>query len=101
MAARKKAETETVNIIEVDRSTTEAASWYNNISSSQIDKWRLWPRMLITLYGLMFYKVTDWFMTLPDPTNAQSAFVSVVVGAGAAWVGLYCGSGPAQPAKGK
>ena len=50
MAARKKAETETVNIIEVDRSTTEAASWYNNISSSQIDKWRLWPRMLITLY---------------------------------------------------
>ena len=41
----------------------------------------------------MFYKVTDWFMTLPDPTNAQSAFVSVIVGAGAAWCGLYCGSG--------
>ena len=30
-------------------------------------------------------------MALPDPTNAQSAFVSVVVGAGAAWFGLYVG----------
>ena len=28
---------------------------------------------------------------LPDPTNAQSAFVSVIVGAGAAWFGLYVG----------
>ena len=93
--ARKKAESDTtVNIVEVDRSTTEEAVWYNKIDSSVIDKWRLWPRMLITLYGVMFYKVTDWFMTLPDPTNAQSAFVSVVVGAGAAWFGLYCGSGP-------
>jgi hypothetical protein len=31
-------------------------------------------------------------MTLPDPTNAQSAFVSVIVGAGAAWFGLYVGA---------
>ena len=82
-----------VNIIEVDRSTTEESAWYNTIDSSVIDKWRIWPRMLITLYGIMFYRVTEWFMTLPEPTNAKSAFVSVVVGAGAAWFGLYCGSG--------
>lgn len=68
-------------------------TWYNSISSSQIDKWRVWPRMLITLYGVMFYRTTEWFMSLPDPTNAQSAFISVIVGAGAAWFGLYCGSG--------
>ena len=85
-----------VNIIEVDRSTTEESAWYNTIDSSVIDKWRIWPRMLITLYGIMFYRVTEWFMTLPDPTNSQSAFVSVVVGAGAAWFGLYCGSGSAE-----
>ena len=98
--ARKKAESDTtVNIVEVDRSTTEEAVWYNMIDSSVIDKWRIWPRMLITLYGVMFYKVTDWFMTLPDPTNAQSAFVSVVVGAGAAWFGLYCGSGGSKDKK--
>ena len=85
-----------VNIIEVDRSTTEQTAWYNTIDSSVIDKWRIWPRMLITLYGIMFYRVTEWFMTLPEPTNSQSAFVSVVVGAGAAWFGLYCGSGSAE-----
>ena len=85
-----------VNIIEVDRSTTEESAWYNTIDSSVIDKWRIWPRMLITLYGIMFYRVTEWFMTLPEPTNAQSAFVSVVVGAGAAWFGLYCGSGSSE-----
>jgi|TARA_R100001079_G_scaffold14660_1_gene7063 hypothetical protein len=28
-------------------------------------------------------------MSLPDPNNAQAGFVSVVVGAGAAWFGLY------------
>ena len=39
----------------------------------------------------MFYKTCDWFMALPDPTNAQSAFVSIIVGAGAAWFGLYIG----------
>ena len=88
-----------VNIIEVDRSTTEESAWYNTIDSSVIDKWRIWPRMLITLYGIMFYRVTEWFMTLPEPTNAQSAFVSVVVGAGAAWFGLYCGSGPVEKKK--
>jgi len=88
-----------VNIIEVDRSTTEESAWYNTIDSSVIDKWRIWPRMLITLYGIMFYRVTEWFMTLPEPTNAQSAFVSVVVGAGAAWFGLYCGSGSSEKKK--
>ena len=92
--ARKKVESDTtVNIVEVDRSTTEAASWYNASHAQAIDKWRIWPRLLITLYGVMFYQTTAWFMSLPDPTNAQSAFVSVIVGAGAAWFGLYVGSG--------
>ena len=76
-----------------DKVNTGAASWYNHMSSSQIDKWRIWPRMLITLYGFMFFRTTEWFMSLPEPTAPQSAFVSVIVGAGAAWFGLYVGSG--------
>ena len=91
--AQKETDTSTVNIVEVDRSTTEAASWYNAAHAQAIDKWRIWPRLLITLNGVMFYQTTAWFMSLPDPTNAQSAFVSVIVGAGAAWFGLYVGSG--------
>ena len=63
------------------------------MTPENLDKWRIWPRLLITLYGLAFYRVIEWFMQLQDPPNAQSAFVSVVVGAGAAWFGLYCGSG--------
>ncbi len=75
---------EEVKVVEVER-----RSWYNNPEG--FDKWRIFPRLLISLYGLMFYKTSMWFMTLPDPTNAQSAFVSVIVGAGAAWFGLYVG----------
>src|SRR6056300_1293042 len=67
-------------------------TWYN--LAEGFDKWRVFPRLLITLYGYAFYKTTEWFMTLPDPTNAQSAFVSVIVGAGAAWFGLYVGETP-------
>ena len=88
-----------VNIIEVDRSTTEESTWYNQISSSRIDKWRIWPRALITLYGIMFWRTTEWFMALPEPTAPQSAFVSVIVGAGAAWFGLYVGSGGKKDSK--
>ena len=54
-----------------------------------LDKWRIWPRLIITLYGFSFYRTTEWFMALPDPTNAQSAFVSVIVGAGAGFFGIY------------
>ena len=31
-------------------------------------------------------------MNLADPTMAQSGLVSIVVGAGAAWFGLYAGT---------
>jgi len=35
-------------------------------------------------------------MNIPDPNNAQAGFVSVVVGAGAAWFGLYVNGGRAS-----
>ena len=61
------------------------------ITPQRLTAWRIFQRLLITLYGFSFYRTTEWFMNLPDPTNAQSAFVSVIVGAGAAWFGLYVG----------
>ena len=67
----------------------DAPTWYN--LAEGFDKWRVFPRLLITLYGVAFYRTTEWFMLLQDPSAAQSAFVSVIVGAGAAWVGLYVG----------
>ena len=50
--------------------------------------------MIITLYGVAFYETTTWFMQLSDPTNAQSAFVSVIVGAGAGFFGIYTNGKP-------
>ena len=54
-----------------------------------LSNWRTVPRLMMVLYGLVFYETMTWFMALEAPNNAQAGFVSVVVGAGAAWFGLY------------
>jgi len=56
------------------------------------DRLRIFPRLFISIYIYMFYNVVEWFMTLPEPNMAQSGLVSIVVGAGAAWFGLYVNS---------
>ena len=57
-----------------------------------IDAWRIFPRMFLTVYIVLLYKVVIWFMALDTPSFEQSGLVSIVVGAGAAWFGLYTGS---------
>ena len=57
-----------------------------------IDAWRIFPRMFLTVYIVLLYKVVIWFMALHAPSFEQSGLVSIVVGAGAAWFGLYTGS---------
>ena len=57
-----------------------------------IDSWRIFPRMFLTVYIVLLYKCTIWFMGLPEPSLEQSGLISIVVGAGAAWFGLYAGS---------
>ena len=70
----------------------QSKTWYNK-TAGFLDTLRLIPRLLMVAYGGIFWISTQWFMNLPDPTNAQAAFISTIVGAGAAWVGLYVGSG--------
>ena len=55
-------------------------------------KWRLFPRAFITMYIYLLYKTVIWFQDLPAPTMEQAGLVSVIVGAGAAWFGLYVNS---------
>jgi hypothetical protein len=62
-----------------------------------VDSWRIFPRVFISTYIFLLYKVVIWYMELEGPTMEQSGLVSIVVGAGAAWFGLYTGS----KAKGK
>jgi len=64
------------------------------MTAQQLDQWRIIPRMLITAYMVVFYQTCQWFMALDVPNNAQAGFVSVIVGAGAAWFGLYVNSKP-------
>lgn len=57
-----------------------------------VDAWRIFPRLFLTVYIILLYKTVIWYMELPDPSMEQSGLISVVVGAGAAWFGLYTGS---------
>lgn len=57
-----------------------------------VDSWRIFPRIFITTYIILLYKCVIWYMELPNPTMEQSGLISIVVGAGAAWFGLYTGS---------
>ena len=54
-----------------------------------VDRWRLIPRAFLSIYMYLLYYVVFWYMDLPEPTMEQSGLISVVVGAGAAWFGLY------------
>ena len=58
-----------------------------------INNLRIVPRTMILMYGYIFYQVTQWFMSLVAPNSQQAAFVSVIVGASAAFFGLYVNSG--------
>jgi len=85
-----------VNIeLEVDTNLTNSGknkyqSWID--MARAVDSWRIFPRLFITTYIFLLYKVVIWYMDIPAPTMEQSGLVSIVVGAGAAWFGLYTGS---------
>ena len=57
-----------------------------------VDSWRIFPRLFLTVYIILLYKCVIWYMNLPDPSMEQSGLISIVVGAGAAWFGLYTGT---------
>ena len=58
-----------------------------------IDSWRIFPRIFILTYIYLLVEVVQWFMALSKPSMEQAGLVSIVVGAGAAWFGLYTNSG--------
>lgn len=81
--------------LEVDTSTKDLGpNPYAKIIhlAKAFDQWRIFPRIFISTYIYLLYEVVIWYMELPGPTMEQSGLVSVVVGAGAAWFGLYTGS---------
>jgi hypothetical protein len=84
-------------MIEESKSIIKNVWWFLKCEIPQfMSNWRMIPRIFMLLYGYAFYMTMQWFMALPDPNNAQAGFVSVVVGAGAAWFGLYVNGKPSK-----
>ena len=57
-----------------------------------IDSWRIFPRAFLSVYIFLLFYSTMWFMALEEPSFEQSGLISIIVGAGAAWFGLYAGT---------
>mgnify|MGYP003128096996 FL=1 len=67
-----------------------------------VDSWRIFPRVFLSVYIFLLYYSTMWFMALEEPSLEQSGLISIIVGAGAAWFGLYAGtSGASKSFKGE
>ena len=65
--------------------------WLIDLSEA-VDAWRIFPRLFLSVYVFLLYYSTMWFMGLEEPTLEQSGLISIIVGAGAAWFGLYAGT---------
>ena len=95
-APQKMTDTKKVNIeLEIDSNVVDSSkNKYQGMIdlAKAIDAWRIFPRTFLTVYIVLLYKVVIWYMNLLAPTMEQSGLVSIVVGAGAAWFGLYTGT---------
>jgi len=56
-----------------------------------LDDWKVLPRLMMLSVTVLTYKAVLWFMTLPDPTVAQSGLVSVCMGALTGCFGIWMG----------
>ena len=89
-------ETKKVNIeLEIDTNTVDSSKnkyqgWID--LAKAVDAWRIFPRLFLTVYIFLLYYSTMWFMGLENPSLEQSGLISSIVGAGAAWFGLYAGT---------
>ena len=75
---------------EEDKEVNRYQKWVD--MAYAVDQWRIFPRIFISTYIYLLYAVVIWYMDLHNPTMEQSGLVSIVVGAGAAWFGLYTGA---------
>jgi N12 class adenine-specific DNA methylase len=95
---RKKIELE----VELNTSTKETS--VNRFQplldfSEVLDAYRIFPRAFISVYMYLLIETVKWFMLIPVPNASQAGLISVVVGAGAAWFGLYTSTSSGRSAK--
>lgn len=90
--------------LEVEFDTTEKVVKENRFEAllefaDVLDAYRIFPRAFIGVYLYLLIQTVQWFMSVPEPNASQAGLISVVVGAGAAWFGLYTSTGSARKVK--
>lgn len=76
------------------KSKVNTNTWFWH-APEYFSRWRIFPRAFIIVYFWLIVQTAMWFMGITTPTPAQAAFASAIIGAGAAWFGLYVNSGNA------
>jgi hypothetical protein len=61
------------------------------ITATYIDSLRILPRIMMLAVTVLTYQAVHWFMSLPDPSVAQSGLVSVCMGALTGCFGIWMG----------
>ena len=54
-----------------------------------IDDYKVFPRLMMLVVTVLTYQTVHWFMTLPDPSVAQSGLVSICMGALTGCFGIW------------
>jgi hypothetical protein len=61
------------------------------VTAKFIDELKILPRLAFLCQIVLTWKVCMWYMTLPDPSIAQSSFVSIVTAMLSASFALWLG----------
>lgn len=61
------------------------------ITAKYIDGLKILPRLMMLAVTVLTYQAVHWFMSLPDPSVAQSGLVSVCMGALTGCFGIWMG----------
>jgi len=56
-----------------------------------LDDWKILPRLMMLAVTILTYQAVHWFMSLTDPSVAQSGLVSVCMGALTGCFGIWMG----------
>ena len=59
------------------------------LTASIIDQLKILPRLMMLAVTVLTYQAVHWFMTLPDPSVAQSGLVSICMGALTGCFGIW------------
>ena len=51
------------------------------VMATKLDEWKVLPRLMMLAVTVLTYQAVHWFMSLPEPSIAQSGLVSVCMGA--------------------